>query len=129
MLFPWAALAARMRPSLIASPLTQRNAYMVAAGVIGGLYILCAVILSVGVREKRGETRGCDALGLLEELWPHLRVLPPKEGLRSWDGFTEWQCCGQKDAASSAHLTALLEMFISCGFGWLSLCASCGIPE
>ncbi|KFQ36428.1 Major facilitator superfamily domain-containing protein 2A, partial [Merops nubicus] len=30
-----------------------RNAYMIAAGVIGGLYILCAVILSVGVREKR----------------------------------------------------------------------------
>lgn len=28
---------------------------MIAAGVIGGLYILCAVILSVGVREKRGE--------------------------------------------------------------------------
>ncbi|XP_068513878.1 sodium-dependent lysophosphatidylcholine symporter 1 [Anas acuta] len=31
----------------------MRNAYMVAAGVIGGLYILCAIILSVGVREKR----------------------------------------------------------------------------
>ncbi|XP_062449824.1 sodium-dependent lysophosphatidylcholine symporter 1 isoform X2 [Rhea pennata] len=30
-----------------------RNAYMIAAGVIGGLYILCAVILSVGVREER----------------------------------------------------------------------------
>ncbi|NXU59000.1 NLS1 protein, partial [Turnix velox] len=30
-----------------------RNAYMIAAGVIVGLYILCAVILSVGVREKR----------------------------------------------------------------------------
>ncbi|KFP04457.1 Major facilitator superfamily domain-containing protein 2A, partial [Calypte anna] len=30
-----------------------RNAYMIAAGVIGGLYILCALILSVGVREKR----------------------------------------------------------------------------
>ncbi|KFV12149.1 Major facilitator superfamily domain-containing protein 2A, partial [Pterocles gutturalis] len=30
-----------------------RNAYMIAAGVIGGLYVLCAVILSVGVREKR----------------------------------------------------------------------------
>uniref|UniRef100_A0A672V4J7 MFSD2 lysolipid transporter A, lysophospholipid n=1 Tax=Strigops habroptila TaxID=2489341 RepID=A0A672V4J7_STRHB len=30
-----------------------RNAYMIAAGVIGGLYILCAVVLSVGVREKR----------------------------------------------------------------------------
>ncbi|NWI98716.1 NLS1 protein, partial [Crypturellus undulatus] len=30
-----------------------KNAYMIAAGVIGGLYILCAVILSLGVREKR----------------------------------------------------------------------------
>ncbi|XP_010138124.1 PREDICTED: sodium-dependent lysophosphatidylcholine symporter 1, partial [Buceros rhinoceros silvestris] len=30
-----------------------RNAYMIAAGVIGGLYILCAIILWVGVREKR----------------------------------------------------------------------------
>ncbi|XP_054251245.1 sodium-dependent lysophosphatidylcholine symporter 1 isoform X3 [Indicator indicator] len=30
-----------------------RNAYMIAAGVIGGLYILCAIILSLGVREKR----------------------------------------------------------------------------
>ncbi|KFV98136.1 Major facilitator superfamily domain-containing protein 2A, partial [Eurypyga helias] len=30
-----------------------RNAYMIAAGVIVGLYILCAVILSVGVQEKR----------------------------------------------------------------------------
>ncbi|KAM6334978.1 LOW QUALITY PROTEIN: sodium-dependent lysophosphatidylcholine symporter 1 [Alca torda] len=30
-----------------------RNAYMIAAGVIGGLYILCAVILSVGVRRRR----------------------------------------------------------------------------
>lgn len=43
-------------PSLtIHTSLAQRNAYMIAAGVIGGLYILCAVILSVGVREKRGE--------------------------------------------------------------------------
>ncbi|XP_048357942.1 sodium-dependent lysophosphatidylcholine symporter 1 [Sphaerodactylus townsendi] len=30
-----------------------RNAYMIAAGVIGGIYILCAIVLSVGVREKR----------------------------------------------------------------------------
>ncbi|KAM6045150.1 sodium-dependent lysophosphatidylcholine symporter 1 [Chlamydotis macqueenii] len=30
-----------------------RNAYMIAAGVIGALYVLCAVILSVGVRERR----------------------------------------------------------------------------
>ncbi|KFP25824.1 Major facilitator superfamily domain-containing protein 2A, partial [Colius striatus] len=30
-----------------------RNAYMIAAGVIGGLYVLCAVILSLGVRERR----------------------------------------------------------------------------
>lgn len=31
---------------------------MIAAGVIGGLYVLCAIILSVGVREKRGEAWG-----------------------------------------------------------------------
>ncbi|XP_077193706.1 sodium-dependent lysophosphatidylcholine symporter 1 isoform X2 [Paroedura picta] len=30
-----------------------RNAYMIAAGVIGGIYVLCAIVLSVGVREKR----------------------------------------------------------------------------
>uniref|UniRef100_A0A8B9Q2Z2 Major facilitator superfamily domain containing 2A n=1 Tax=Apteryx owenii TaxID=8824 RepID=A0A8B9Q2Z2_APTOW len=40
-------------PSLLPISLAQKNAYMIAAGVIGGLYILCAVILSVGVREKR----------------------------------------------------------------------------
>lgn len=28
---------------------------MIAAGVIGGLYILCALILLLGVRERRGE--------------------------------------------------------------------------
>ncbi|XP_073173759.1 sodium-dependent lysophosphatidylcholine symporter 1 isoform X2 [Lepidochelys kempii] len=30
-----------------------RNAYMIAAGVIGGIYILCAVVLFLGVQEKR----------------------------------------------------------------------------
>ncbi|XP_041273363.1 sodium-dependent lysophosphatidylcholine symporter 1 isoform X1 [Onychostruthus taczanowskii] len=30
-----------------------RNAYMIAAGVIGGLYMLCALILLLGVRERR----------------------------------------------------------------------------
>ncbi|XP_032084343.1 sodium-dependent lysophosphatidylcholine symporter 1 isoform X1 [Thamnophis elegans] len=30
-----------------------RNAYMIAAGVIGGIYILCATILSLGVRERQ----------------------------------------------------------------------------
>ncbi|KAJ6655611.1 hypothetical protein lerEdw1_004963 [Lerista edwardsae] len=30
-----------------------RNAYMIAAGVIGGIYILCAIILSLGVRERQ----------------------------------------------------------------------------
>ncbi|XP_065277791.1 sodium-dependent lysophosphatidylcholine symporter 1 isoform X5 [Emys orbicularis] len=30
-----------------------RNAYMIAAGVIGGIYILCAIVLFLGVREKR----------------------------------------------------------------------------
>lgn len=55
-------------PPLTAPLLAQRNAYMVAAGVIGGLYILCAIILSVGVREKRGEAAGVrGGTGLLEE--------------------------------------------------------------
>uniref|UniRef100_A0A8C5MEV1 MFSD2 lysolipid transporter A, lysophospholipid n=1 Tax=Leptobrachium leishanense TaxID=445787 RepID=A0A8C5MEV1_9ANUR len=31
----------------------MREAYMIAAGVICGIYILCAIILSMGVREKR----------------------------------------------------------------------------
>ncbi|XP_034269325.1 sodium-dependent lysophosphatidylcholine symporter 1 [Pantherophis guttatus] len=30
-----------------------RNAYMIAAGVIGGIYILCATVLSLGVRERQ----------------------------------------------------------------------------
>ncbi|KAM8975292.1 sodium-dependent lysophosphatidylcholine symporter 1 [Pelodytes ibericus] len=30
-----------------------RDAYMIAAGVICGIYVLCAIILSLGVREKR----------------------------------------------------------------------------
>ncbi|XP_075460577.1 sodium-dependent lysophosphatidylcholine symporter 1 isoform X2 [Ascaphus truei] len=30
-----------------------RNAYMLAAGVICGIYVLCAIVLSLGVREKR----------------------------------------------------------------------------
>ncbi|KAM4700915.1 sodium-dependent lysophosphatidylcholine symporter 1 [Discoglossus pictus] len=30
-----------------------RNAYMIAAGVICGIYILCAIVVSLGVREKR----------------------------------------------------------------------------
>ncbi|XP_029475898.1 sodium-dependent lysophosphatidylcholine symporter 1-like isoform X1 [Rhinatrema bivittatum] len=34
-----------------------RNAYMIAAGVISGIYILCAVILSLGVREKADATK------------------------------------------------------------------------
>ena len=65
---------------------------MIAAGVIGGLYILCAVILSVGVREKRGEAG--DMLGILqtcgnavaparsspELLAPRLWVKPQRRG-------------------------------------------------
>lgn len=43
---------------------------MIAAGVIGGLYILCAIILSVGVREKRGEASDVMGYcGVTETLW------------------------------------------------------------
>lgn len=42
---------------------------MIAAGVIGGLYILCALILLAGVREKRGEAgEGLECSGLVEML-------------------------------------------------------------
>lgn len=42
---------------------------MIAAGVIGGLYILCALILLAGVKEKRGEAgEGLECSGLVETL-------------------------------------------------------------
>ncbi|NXU40974.1 NLS1 protein, partial [Drymodes brunneopygia] len=63
-----------------------RNAYMIAAGVIGGLYLLCALILVLGVKEKRGEPGqglGCSGIvevllfrPLQELLAPHLWVSP-----------------------------------------------------
>ncbi|XP_063311493.1 sodium-dependent lysophosphatidylcholine symporter 1 isoform X1 [Pelobates fuscus] len=34
-----------------------RDAYMIAAGVIAGIYVLCAIILSMGVREKRDSSK------------------------------------------------------------------------
>ncbi|XP_069478498.1 sodium-dependent lysophosphatidylcholine symporter 1 isoform X2 [Ambystoma mexicanum] len=34
-----------------------RKAYMLAAGIIGGIYILCAIVLSLGVREKRDSSK------------------------------------------------------------------------
>lgn len=36
---------------------------MIAAGVIGGLYILCALILLLGVKERRGEAGMLNACG------------------------------------------------------------------
>lgn len=50
-----------------------REAYMIAAGVICGIYILCAVVLSLGVREKR------DSCELLSEqsvsFWQGLKLV------------------------------------------------------
>ncbi|XP_018420010.1 PREDICTED: sodium-dependent lysophosphatidylcholine symporter 1 [Nanorana parkeri] len=52
---------------------STREAYMIAAGVIGAIYILCAVILSLGVREKR------DSCELLSEqsvsFWQGLKLV------------------------------------------------------
>ena len=36
-------------------PSLQQNAYLLAAGVIASIYVICAVILTLGVREQRGE--------------------------------------------------------------------------
>lgn len=42
---------------------------MIAAGVIGGLYILCAFILVLGVKERRGEAaQGLECSGFVEML-------------------------------------------------------------
>lgn len=63
---------------------------MIAAGVIGGLYILCAVVLSVGVREKRGEAGDalrCSALLRTRWLLPGAPLAPlvvPRSWLEPW---------------------------------------------
>lgn len=83
---------------------------MIAAGVIGGLYILCALILLVGVREKRGEAgEGLECSGLVEMLLflplqepgralgpSSMGVKPPRRGagraeLWVWGGAAEGQ--------------------------------------
>lgn len=55
------------------SPL-QQNAYLLAAGVIASIYVICAVILTLGVREQRGEGSlgsgaGPGAAGLCPSAW------------------------------------------------------------
>lgn len=35
--------------------MSQQNAYLLAAGIIASIYVICAVILILGVREQRGE--------------------------------------------------------------------------
>uniref|UniRef100_A0A4W3HZT4 MFSD2 lysolipid transporter B, sphingolipid n=1 Tax=Callorhinchus milii TaxID=7868 RepID=A0A4W3HZT4_CALMI len=37
---------------LLSSDLLQKDSYMIAAGVIGGLYILCTIVLFFGVKER-----------------------------------------------------------------------------
>lgn len=33
----------------------QRNAYMIASGVICSIYIVCAMVLFLGVKEQKGK--------------------------------------------------------------------------
>lgn len=40
-------------PGLLWFP--QRNAYMIASGVICFIYIICAVVLFLGVKERKGK--------------------------------------------------------------------------
>lgn len=59
---------------------------MIAAGVIGGLYILCALILLLGVRERRGEPGVLRACGkccwsfFSRRFWPLICGSPQVEG-------------------------------------------------
>lgn len=33
----------------------QKEVYMIAAGVIGGVFVICTVVMFIGVREREGE--------------------------------------------------------------------------
>lgn len=34
----------------------QKEVYMIAAGVIGGVFLICTVVMFLGVKERDGET-------------------------------------------------------------------------
>lgn len=54
----------------IASPKETQKAYLLAAGVIASIYIVCAVILTLGVREQREayEARQTESVSYLRDL-------------------------------------------------------------
>lgn len=40
----------------VCSLLPQKEVYMIAAGVIGGVFLICTVVMFLGVKERDGET-------------------------------------------------------------------------
>lgn len=108
---------------------------MIAAGVIGGLYVLCAIILSVGVREKRGEAWGMPWECLLAEpLASRSRSLPWRRGaagasagyLGPGEGAAGGQCQQgmlQRSPEDLALCTATDKPYL-CSWGWLRLLVS-----
>lgn len=61
-------------------PSLQQNAYLLAAGVIASIYVICAVILTLGVREQRGEGSWG---GVQAPAWGGFVPLP---GPQAWGG-------------------------------------------
>lgn len=59
----------------------QQNAYLLAAGVIASIYVICAVILTLGVRERRGEAPWGGVQALVQGDWVHPFDLRVEKGL------------------------------------------------
>lgn len=45
----------RCRPCNVLVLSLQKELYMIAAGVIGGVFLLCTVVMFLGVKEREGE--------------------------------------------------------------------------
>lgn len=45
----------RCRPCNVFVPFLQKEVYLIAAGVIGAVFLLCTLVMFLGVKEREGE--------------------------------------------------------------------------
>lgn len=45
----------RCRPCYVFVPFLQKEVYLIAAGVIGAVFLLCTLVMFLGVKEREGE--------------------------------------------------------------------------
>uniref|UniRef100_A0A8C7CS91 MFSD2 lysolipid transporter A, lysophospholipid b n=1 Tax=Oncorhynchus kisutch TaxID=8019 RepID=A0A8C7CS91_ONCKI len=60
------------------SPRSQKTAYMIASGAICSIYVLCAVVLFFGVKEKKGKKQVAwwlEGIGLVMGHGPYVRLV------------------------------------------------------